>query len=87
MNLKSIVAVLLTVSVASAVQHQYTSLRMASKEGQRTPALKSEQSVLELRVDESRCYTCSSPCSHAVCCHGRFPQCCSDGVYCYCCED
>lgn len=75
MNLKSIVAVLLTVSVASAVQHQYTctthvsvigrmgmltnaALRMASKEGQRTPALKSEQSVLELRVDESRTLFC-----------------------------
>ncbi|KAE8138653.1 hypothetical protein BDV38DRAFT_69114 [Aspergillus pseudotamarii] len=87
MNLKSIAAVLLTVSVVRAVQHQYTSLRTTSKEGHRIPALKSSQSVLGLGVDESRCYTCSSPCSHAVCCHGRFPQCCSDGVYCYCCED
>ncbi|RAH54450.1 hypothetical protein BO85DRAFT_103815 [Aspergillus piperis CBS 112811] len=33
------------------------------------------------------CYACSSPCSRAVCCHGEFPQCCSDGVYCYCCQD
>lgn len=36
---------------------------------------------------EQGCYICSPPCSHAVCCHGRFPQCCSDGAYCYCCED
>ncbi|PKY00742.1 hypothetical protein P168DRAFT_63908 [Aspergillus campestris IBT 28561] len=35
----------------------------------------------------SGCYVCSSPCSGAVCCHGAFPQCCTDGAYCYCCGD
>ncbi|QRD83810.1 hypothetical protein F9C07_2233816 [Aspergillus flavus] len=50
MNLKSIAAALLTASVASAVQHQYTSLRTTSMEGHRIPALKSKQTVLGLGV-------------------------------------
>ncbi|KAB8264924.1 hypothetical protein BDV32DRAFT_144958 [Aspergillus pseudonomiae] len=55
MNLKSITTMLLTVvGVASAVQHQYTSLRTTSKEGHKIPALKSEQIVLGLGTDESR---------------------------------
>ncbi|OJJ98975.1 hypothetical protein ASPACDRAFT_121756 [Aspergillus aculeatus ATCC 16872] len=40
-----------------------------------------------IRGLQDSCYVCSSPCSSAVCCHGRYPQCCSDGVYCYCCRD
>ncbi|PYI09125.1 hypothetical protein BO78DRAFT_309043 [Aspergillus sclerotiicarbonarius CBS 121057] len=36
---------------------------------------------------DTSCYVCSPPCSQAICCHGEFPQCCSDGFYCYCCQD
>ncbi|OJI87781.1 hypothetical protein ASPTUDRAFT_61820 [Aspergillus tubingensis CBS 134.48] len=48
-------------------------------------SIASAQKVLGGTADS--CYVCSSPCSRAVCCHGEFPQCCSDGVYCYCCQD
>ncbi|PYH65929.1 uncharacterized protein BO88DRAFT_128938 [Aspergillus vadensis CBS 113365] len=48
-------------------------------------SIASAQKVLGDTADS--CYVCSSPCSRAVCCHGEFPQCCSDGVYCYCCQD
>ncbi|KAB8231186.1 uncharacterized protein BDW43DRAFT_142309 [Aspergillus alliaceus] len=87
MKLESITAFLLSAAMAGAVHHQYTSLRTTSKGGHKIPALDTKQSGLALGVGADRCYTCSSPCSHAVCCHGRFPQCCSDGMYCYCCED
>ncbi|KAL3414045.1 hypothetical protein V8F44DRAFT_491212 [Aspergillus fumigatus] len=60
-------------------------IKMAHADARRTPALNLGQTVLG--IDDSHCYRCSSPCSHAVCCHGEFPQCCSDGHYCYCCEE
>ncbi|KAL5354972.1 hypothetical protein BJX96DRAFT_561 [Aspergillus floccosus] len=63
----------------------HTQMRSTLKRELKIEAREVDQSVLGL--EDERCYICSPPCSHAVCCHGRFPQCCSDGAYCYCCED
>ncbi|KAE8153141.1 hypothetical protein BDV25DRAFT_150011 [Aspergillus avenaceus] len=85
MKLAPLATILLSLSTVNAVYHQHTAMRTTSKQGAKSPALGTDQ--LTLGADESRCYRCSSPCSDAVCCHGRHPQCCSDGVYCYCCSD